>query len=77
ELDHYLQDNCVQTDDPLQWWIMNQKVCVLLSLYFYGFSFSFKFFASSVAVERMFLHGRILISHLHNQLRAETICALM
>lgn len=33
--------------------------------------------ASSVAVERTFSRGRILISHLRNRLRAETIRALM
>lgn len=33
--------------------------------------------ASSVGVEHAFSHGHILISHLHNRLRAETICTLM
>lgn len=33
--------------------------------------------ASSVAVERTFSRGRILISHLRNRLQAETIRALM
>ena len=35
------------------------------------------FQASSVGVERSFSRGRILISHLRNRLRAETIRALM
>jgi len=26
ELDRYLADSCVPTDDPLHWWIMNRKV---------------------------------------------------
>lgn len=26
DLDRYLADGCVPTDDPLQWWIMNRKV---------------------------------------------------
>lgn len=33
--------------------------------------------ASSVTVERSFSRGRILISHLHNRLCADTIRALM
>lgn len=33
--------------------------------------------ALSVAVEHSFSCGRILISHLRNRLRANTICALM
>lgn len=26
DLDRYLADGCVPTEDPLQWWIMNRKV---------------------------------------------------
>jgi len=26
ELDRYLADRCVPTEDPLNWWIMNRKV---------------------------------------------------
>lgn len=35
------------------------------------------FVASTVAVERSFSRGRILISHLRNRLRSDTIRALM
>jgi hypothetical protein len=26
ELECYLMDGCIPAEDPLQWWIMNQKV---------------------------------------------------
>ena len=41
------------------------------------YHFSYPRLASSVSVERTFSRGRILISHLRNRLRAETIRALM
>lgn len=31
ELDRYLADSLIPTDDPLQWWIMNRKVYPNLS----------------------------------------------
>ena len=33
--------------------------------------------ATSVDVKHVFSHGCILLSHVHNQLSAQTICALM
>lgn len=49
--------------------------CVFRSL-FQSFSQTW-FLASSVSVERTFSRGRILIPHLRNRLRPETVRALM
>lgn len=91
QLDRYLADSCIQTDNPLQWWIMNQKVypdLVKLGISIHSimgmcsFIFSFpllidNYVVTAVPVERSFSRGRILIPHLRNRLRGPTIQALM
>lgn len=92
ELDRYLADSLVPTEDPLEWWKMNWKVypnlaklAISVHLAMGTWSLSLLssispltyFVASSVSVERTFSRGRILISHLCNQLRPGTIQALM
>jgi len=78
EFDRYLADSCVQTADPLAWWLMNRKVYPNLAklaisvhtsmgtrLLYSVYNLTNMFFlASSVAIERSFSRGHILISHL-------------
>lgn len=92
ELDRYLADSLIPTEDPLEWWKMNRRVYPNLAklaisvhlamgmscwTFFLLTSMLTFFVASSVSVERTFSRGRILISHLRNQLRSNTIQALM
>ncbi|KAF5364882.1 hypothetical protein D9757_015275 [Collybiopsis confluens] len=74
ELDRYLMDSCVPTENPLHWWLMNRKVYPNLAKLAVSVH---TIPATSVAVERSFSQGRILISHLRNRLRPTTIQALM
>ncbi|KAF5362814.1 hypothetical protein D9757_014266 [Collybiopsis confluens] len=63
ELDRYLMDSCVPTENPLHWWLMNHKVYPNLAKLAVSVH---TIPATSVAVERSFSQGRILISHLRN-----------
>ncbi|KAF5355384.1 hypothetical protein D9757_014613 [Collybiopsis confluens] len=61
ELDRYLMDSCVPNNNPLHWWLMNRKVypnLAKLAISVHTIP------AISVAVERSFSQGRILVSHL-------------
>lgn len=90
ELTRYLADSRVETTNPLQWWVSNRSLYPNLarmaidfhsipgmSMHTFCLHILTVILASSVAVERSFSRGRILISHLRNRLRANTIRALM
>lgn len=90
ELDQYLLDSRVTTEDPLAWWLANSAVYPTLwrmardmhivpgmSPLSFIYSMLMLLSATSVSVERSFSRGRILLSHLRNRLRANTVRALM
>ncbi|KAE9400300.1 hypothetical protein BT96DRAFT_819388, partial [Gymnopus androsaceus JB14] len=56
--------------NPLTWWLMNRKVYPNLAKLAISIHTAM---ASSIVVERSFLHGCILICHLRNCLRMNTI----
>lgn len=88
ELERYLKDSLVPTENPLDWWtrsiptyrswpfrftqlwVHTHQVFFLCIILIFGS-------ASTVSVERSFSRGRLLISHLRNRLRSNTIQALM
>ncbi|KIY62425.1 hATC-domain-containing protein [Cylindrobasidium torrendii FP15055 ss-10] len=74
ELTRYLADARVETTEPLAWWVANKSLYPNLARMAIDFH---TIPASSVAVERNFSRGRILITHLRNRLRAKTVQALM
>ena len=91
ELERYLKDSVVPTENPLEWWLMNRKVYSNLSKlgisvhlvmgmsssYVTHILFLTSYIASTVSVKCSFSRGQILISHLRNCLRSNTIRALM
>jgi len=75
ELDRYLKTPRVKdVRDPLQWWMDNKSFYPRLSRMAKDF---LVIPASSVAVERVFSKGRLLISHVRNRLSAQSTRALL
>jgi hypothetical protein len=74
ELEQYLADSPVPTENPIEWWKMNRKVYPNLAKLAISVQCTM---ASSVTVECTFSRSHILISHLRNRLWSNTIQALM
>ena len=77
ELDHYLNTDIDPTiDNPLRWWTSPDIRALYPNLSRMAISY-LTIPPTSVAVERLFSKGRILISHLRNGLSAASIHALL
>lgn len=77
ELEHYLNVDADPTiDSPLRWWTSPDTRALYPSLSRMAISY-LTIPPTSVAVERLFSKGRILISHLRNGLSAASIRALL
>ena len=91
ELDRYLSTARIKdVKDPLFWWYENRGTYPRLwrmardyltipgkySL-FYSLPYRRKMLASSVAVERVFSKGRLLMSHIRNRLSGDSTRALL
>jgi hypothetical protein len=75
ELDRYLKTARVKdVKEPLEWWMNNAALYPRLSRMARDF---LVIPASSVAVERVFSRGRLLISHVRNRLSAQSTRALL
>lgn len=90
ELDLYLASDPVFTENALHWWHERRSTFPCLSrmaldylsipgqfFCFLIYSFLTLYIATSVAVERVFSRGRILLSHIRNRLNAQTTRALL
>ncbi|KAJ3574247.1 hypothetical protein NP233_g1903 [Leucocoprinus birnbaumii] len=74
ELALYLKQPREKVDDVLKWWLQRQNTFPRLSRMALNYH---SVPATSVAVERAFSQGRILLSHIRNRLSAESTRALL
>lgn len=74
ELDAYLAQPVEYVDDPLVWWTLKKIIWPNLSRMALDYLL---ILATSTDVERVFSHGRVLLTHTHNRLSAQMLRALM
>ncbi|KAF5359917.1 hypothetical protein D9758_013966 [Tetrapyrgos nigripes] len=74
ELNRYLSTDPEAVKDPIQWWTSKSSEFPCLSRMAMNY---LSIPATSVAVERVFSRGRILISHIRNGLSAQTMRSLL
>ena len=74
ELDHFLNSDVILVDDALQWWYDHRTTYPWLSRMALDY---LTIPATSVAVERVFSHGWLLLTHVRNGMSAQTLRSVM